>query len=98
MKTVHDVAIPAIIAEIISAPIAVKAPFLKVNIRAKINTSTNQIPKAKLANPTSISIAMCGINDKNENNVLIINGGVEYPIALMTWLNESASPLMAFPM
>jgi hypothetical protein len=31
MKTIHDVAIPAIIIEMINVPMAVNAPFLKVN-------------------------------------------------------------------
>lgn len=99
IKNVHDDdTIPAIIADNTSAPIPVRAPFLKVNIRAKTIIITNQIPRATLTNATNPSITIFCISDKNENAVLIINSGTEYPTALTTWLNDSASPLIAFPM
>ena len=78
IKNVHiDDAIPAIIADIATAPIPVRAPFLKVIIRAKNNIITNQKPKATFTNTTIPSIIIFGITDKNENAVLTINGGTE---------------------
>ncbi len=97
MNKIHTVAIPAIIADNKAAPIPVRAPFLNVIIRAKTIIITNQMPKTTLTNATNPHTKTFDINDKNEIVVLIINRGTEYPTALTTWFNDSASPLRALP-
>ena len=97
IKIDHDIAIPAIIADKATAPIPVRAPFLNVIIRAKTTIITNQRPRTTLTNATNPHTKIFGINPKNETTILIITRGREYPIALITWFNDSASPLIAFP-
>ena len=88
---------PAMIADNTIAAIPVRAPFLNVIMSAYMITITNQKPKANKKNPTIPNTTIFWVKFKKEITELIINGGVEYPIALITWFKDSASPLIALP-
>ena len=98
MKTVQENSILAIIKPPKIAIIPVRAPFLKVSIRAKTITTTNHKARITDTTPTIMSIMILLARYKNDNKLIINSGVKEYPTALNTCFKDSASPLIALPM
>ena len=97
MKTVQENNIPAMIKPPKIAIIPIRAPFLKVSIRAKTITTTNHKARITDTNATIMSIMILLARAKNDNTLIIRSRVKEYPTALKTCFIDSASPLIALP-